>query len=504
MDAAAKPDAREVAPDMNANVDSSAKRVLVESLVIETDEKIRQKLICNLHVNEIQFGSMGQFAYKDIVNVATVYTNPNALTIRAYVLEGGKRVERNMKLELEDPERSRFFRQELERRSARKRSPHRPKNTSGNKLLILINPYSGQKRALQLWNNHVIPIFEKAEIDFDVVFTESVGHGTQIAEQLDLEEYDGVGVVSGDGLVSEVIAGFLRRNDRERALKVPILHIPGGTGNALAASICYHCNEPFSARDIFCFEAALMATRPRYLPLRILHVETEHDGHKPMFLSAVWGLIADIDLGSERFRWAGMIRLHMEAFIRITRLPSVAKYKARVSYKHVKDKQLLRSTKIKASAPREAFGDGHFDYEDVEPFTGGETKPGTSNSFEEIFDGSHCLEEGHLPTLDERVPNDWEVIEGEFAYVCLSASSHLGSDLPYMPSQRLNDEVFYLTLIDWNTIPTRFHVAMMMITIDRGAHLDYPFFQVPYTLDRLLYLVSGNPSSRLSGRTSRR
>uniref|UniRef100_A0A0M3HIA3 Uncharacterized protein n=1 Tax=Ascaris lumbricoides TaxID=6252 RepID=A0A0M3HIA3_ASCLU len=62
-----------------------------------------------------------------------------------------------------------------------------------------------------------------------------------------------------------------------------------------------------------------MVARPRYLPLRICHVQTERDGDKAMFLSATWGLVADIDIGSERFRWAGMVRLHIEAFIRIAR-----------------------------------------------------------------------------------------------------------------------------------------------------------------------------------------
>ncbi|KAK0412022.1 hypothetical protein QR680_005988 [Steinernema hermaphroditum] len=472
--------------DMNANVDSfNAKKVIAETLFIETEAKIRQKLVCYLHVNEIQFGSVGAFAYKDLIHIGTDYHNPKILIIRAFVLEKAKRVERTMKVELEDADRCRAFRLELERRSDRKRAPHRPRNTSGNKLLVLINPYSGQKKALQLWNSHVVPVFEKSELDFDVVFTERVGHGTEIAEKLDIDEYDGVAVVSGDGLVSEVITGFLKRSDRERALKVPVLHIPGGTGNALAASLCYHCNEPFSARDVFCTESALMGARPRYLPLRVLHVETEHDGHKPMFLSAVWGLIADIDLGSERFRWAGMIRLHMEAVIRIAQLPTVAKYKARVSYKPVKDKTLLRKTKLKASSPRDVFGKSHFKYTEVVPCEGPSPNPGPSeSSFEEIFKGTHCA--GRVPPLDERVPDEWEVIEGEFAFVCLSATSHLGSDLPYLPSQRLNDEVFYLTLIDWKTIPSRFHVAMMMITIDRGDHLDYPFFQViPVTACRV-------------------
>ena len=56
----------------------------------------------------------------------------------------------------------------------------------------------------------------------------------------------------------------------------------------------YIFSEPFSSRDVFITECALLAVRPRYLPLRLFSVDTEHNGKKSMFLSACWGLIADI------------------------------------------------------------------------------------------------------------------------------------------------------------------------------------------------------------------
>lgn len=46
-------------------------------------------------------------------------------------------------------------------------------------------------------------------------------------------------VLSGDGMISEVLTGLTSRTDRERALKLPILHVPAGTANALAAAVAY-------------------------------------------------------------------------------------------------------------------------------------------------------------------------------------------------------------------------------------------------------------------------
>lgn len=138
-----------------------------------------------------------------------------------------------------------------------------------------------------------------------------------------------------------------------------------------------------------------MAARPAYRPLRLHHVETERDGHKLMFLTVAWGLLADIDLGSERFRWAGMVRLHIEAFIRIARLPQMACYRGRISYKPVQDLALLRNTRIKAEDIERRLGRDHFNEFKVEPLEQGAAVGAAEPlcSVAEAFDGNHL--EGH-------------------------------------------------------------------------------------------------------------
>ncbi len=70
---------------------------------------------------------------------------------------------------------------------------------------------------------------------------EKAGHAMTIAKGLNLNAYDGLVVCSGDGMINEVLNGFLMRRDRRRALHMPIAHLPGGTSNGLAAAICYQC-----------------------------------------------------------------------------------------------------------------------------------------------------------------------------------------------------------------------------------------------------------------------
>lgn len=68
--------------------------------------------------------------------------------------------------------------------------------------------------------------------------TEHQGHAIQIAKELDIHAYDAVVTVSGDGVIHEVMNGFLQRPDAREAMKsVSLGIIPGGTGNALIISL---------------------------------------------------------------------------------------------------------------------------------------------------------------------------------------------------------------------------------------------------------------------------
>ncbi|KHN78935.1 Sphingosine kinase 1 [Toxocara canis] len=485
--------------------------------------------------------------YDDIISISIATKDVNGYTrdvgtelcLVVYPVVNKRRTSLNVKISFENVNIAEQWRQLISNATVAPLAPHFPKSTmprKRRKILVIVNPFSGQKKALKMWEEETEPIFSAAQLDYDIILTERVRHATDIAKNLILDQYDCVAVVSGDGLVLEVIEGFLMRSDRIRALKMPIAHIPGGTkrvrhatdiaknlildqydcvavvsgdglvleviegflmrsdriralkmpiahipggtSNGLAAAICFQCNEPFAPRGIFCLEAALMVARPRYLPLRICHVQTERDGDKAMFMSATWGLVADIDIGSERFRWAGMVRLHIEAIIRIAQLPTMAYYRARVSYLPVDDKRLKRATRLRHIVNRKRFGKNHFKYDEVENIDVEFTLGRPADDISEALCDADLLDSYRMPSLKEPVPNDWVTIEGEFVYACAVNISHLGSDLPYLPSCRLDDPILYLTILDWNAVKSRLQVGLMMITIDGSRHLAYPCLQI--------------------------
>lgn len=189
------------------------------------------------------------------------------------------------------------------------------------RLFILVNPYSGKKSASKTFVDTVKPLLEDANIQFVLQETKCQLHAKELAYGLDLTKYDGIVCVSGDGLLVEVVNGLLARDDWETAVKMPIGVIPAGTGNGMAKSLLDSVGDPFSA-----FNATLAIIRGHK---RSLDVATVSQGKTRYFsvLMLAWGLVADIDIESEKWRWMGGARLDLYA---IQRIFNLRKYNGRI------------------------------------------------------------------------------------------------------------------------------------------------------------------------------
>lgn len=63
----------------------------------------------------------------------------------------------------------------------------------------------------------------------------------EIAQNLELT-YDALVVISGDGLVHEVLNGLAKHATPEKAFRIPIAPIPAGSGNGLSLNILGLCD----------------------------------------------------------------------------------------------------------------------------------------------------------------------------------------------------------------------------------------------------------------------
>lgn len=175
---------------------------------------------------------------------------------------------------------------------------------------MFVNPVGGKGKAKKIYAEKVAPMLEKSHVVAHMIETEHMFHARDYVAECPLEKlYDGVVTVSGDGLLNEVVQGMMLREDSTQARKVPIAAIPGGSGNGLAVSLKTPC--PVSATWNVIKGA-----------VRGLDMMSVRQGDKVhwAFLSIALGLVADIDIESEKWRWMGETRFTVAAIPRILRL----------------------------------------------------------------------------------------------------------------------------------------------------------------------------------------
>ncbi|KAJ7030638.1 ATP-NAD kinase-like domain-containing protein [Mycena alexandri] len=176
--------------------------------------------------------------------------------------------------------------------------------TPRRRFLVCINPHGGQGKAKQLWKETVEPIMKAAGCIVHVQYTgpaSSPTNAVEIARNVDLTAYDALVPISGDGIVNELLNGLASRPDALTALRMPVAPIPAGSGNAISVNIM----GPEKVLDVA--YATLNAIKGQPLPLDVCSV-TQGDTRIYSFLSQAFGLMADLDMGTEWIRWVGGIR----------------------------------------------------------------------------------------------------------------------------------------------------------------------------------------------------
>lgn len=100
-----------------------------------------------------------------------------------------------------------------------------------------------------------------------------------------------------------VLKGLLSRPDWDAARRVPIAHVPGGSGNGLAHSC--------GLRDTY--TAAFAICKAVVSPMDVASVLQPPASRQYIMLSVAYGSLANLDINTERFRWMGDLRFTLGA-----------------------------------------------------------------------------------------------------------------------------------------------------------------------------------------------
>ncbi|KAF5833187.1 ATP-NAD kinase-like domain-containing protein [Dunaliella salina] len=163
--------------------------------------------------------------------------------------------------------------------------------------VAVVNPTSGQGKGSSIFSKQVLPLLrDVAGLSVEVHATVSKHHATQIVRDLsNIDKVDAILYVGGDGTVFEGLQGLLSRPDWVRAATVPFATCPTGSGNGLAASLGVF--DPVAA--------AFTVTRRRQHPVDVASVLQPHGSRYFLLLSLAYGLMSNLDIGTEHLRWMG-------------------------------------------------------------------------------------------------------------------------------------------------------------------------------------------------------
>lgn len=129
---------------------------------------------------------------------------------------------------------------------------NKPTKHKGKRYFLLVNPYSGEQKGAFILNHVVKPILDACEVKYEIVTTAYQGHAEEIGVNFNPDGYDGIIVISGDGLLHEFICGLFKNRGLDQVKSIfeccPIGVVPVGTGNGIATS--FTSSDPVLAVDM--------------------------------------------------------------------------------------------------------------------------------------------------------------------------------------------------------------------------------------------------------------
>ncbi|XP_061761834.1 sphingosine kinase 1 [Nerophis ophidion] len=333
------------------------------------------------------------------------------------------------------------------------------------RVMILVNPHSGRGQALQLFTGHVQGMLNEANVPYSLVITEHQNHARELVKKADLSQWDALVIMSGDGLLFEVVNGLMERDDWQEAIQTPLGILPGGSGNALAASVHHYSQSPPAWNEELLLSCGFLLCKGQVGSLDLVSVQLASKQRLFSFLSLAWGFVADVDIESEKYRHVGAVRFLMGTLVR---LATLRVYRGRLAYLPVAEKPDLPS-RPKPFLPCSSISCRPDP--DYSPNRANQNCVSKSSAKRPESDGkSRAPADSLLPGLDQPLPDSWTVVEEEdFVLVLAIYQSHLAEDLWAVPDALADDGVIHLFYVTAGI--SRPALLRLFLAMEKGAHL---------------------------------
>ncbi|KAM8845418.1 sphingosine kinase 1 isoform 2-T2 [Spinachia spinachia] len=376
------------------------------------------------------------------------------------------------------------------------------------RVMILVNPHSGRGQALQRFTAHVQGMLTEAVVPYTLVITEHQNHARELARKADLSRWDALVIMSGDGLLFEVINGLMEREDWQEAIRTPVGILPGGSGNALAASVHHYSQSPPAWNEELLLSCGFLLCKGLVGSMDLVSVHLASRQRLFSFLSLAWGFVADVDAESEKYRHVGAIRFLMGT---LARLASLRVYRGRLAYlpateapkppaggttAHPPTSSLCSSLLCRLlpdTPPNQNSFHNHNSTKQNRYTITNASNFAISNKTPET--SSH--EDSLLPGLEQPVPGSWTVVrEEDFVLVLAIYQSHLAEDLWAAPGAMPDDGVIHLFYVTAGI--SRPALLRLFLAMEKGGHLACACPHLVYEKVRALRLEPVSPEGRIT------
>ncbi len=200
------------------------------------------------------------------------------------------------------------------------------------KLFFIINPVSGvgrQKKVEKLLDE----VLDRTAIDYEIRYTKSAGHATELSAEAVAANFDAVVAVGGDGSVNEAGRSLINSNT---ALAI----LPAGSGNGLAR----HLGIPMDLKRAMKVVQGMKTTR----------IDTGSFNDRPFFGMSGVGFDAHIGYEFSRFGKRGFSS-YIKVFLR-----EFPKYKAQEIEITIDGKTIVRKALLVSVANGSQYGNNAF------------------------------------------------------------------------------------------------------------------------------------------------
>jgi sphingosine kinase len=334
-------------------------------------------------------------------------------------------------------------------------------------ITVLVNPYTGNGRAVKTWNNYCKPIFDCSPVTYKEIITSNEEHAFQIGKTFDFKKSNAIVCVGGDGLLNETLNGVFDREDWRQVINETAFGIlPGGSGNGLAASL--DTLDPTLA--------SFYVVKGNENKLDIFSVIIDDRYRKFGFLSFNFCLVGDVEYEQESYRWIkGYLRYYIAIIKTIAKFKS---YSTKLAWLPDGDDKKLENDQLYGSF-RESDEDCKFLPE--------------NEKMNKVKRMSHYGPSDHIGHDISNIPSNWNYFNSTKTHIFVTSSlSELDSET-HACSAKPWDGLLH-TIVGHGM--TRMDSIQTFLKMSEEYHLHHP--KIEYIKSKALILEAGDKSGHFS------